>query len=397
MTAHLVAGLAFGDEGKGATTDALVRQYSADLVIRYNGGAQCAHNVVTPSGVHHTFAQFGSGTFIPGCRTYLSQFVLVNPGTMLVEELDLQTQGVTDAWSRMFVHKKAVVTTPYQISVNRLQEMDRGNERHGSTGMGIGVTREDHLKHGDKVLMVEDLYSPSRTRDKLRFIRQLSQEKVGDIRLKTPQMEQEVLRITRDVETDSWVMARYYDWYSKMRERIVDSPPPSKTNVVFEGAQGMLLDEEYGFKPHTTWSDITFNNANRILREMGMDPHFANKIGVLRTYFTRHGAGPFPSENPNVVFDETHNKGEDYTGAIRKGDFDLPMTLYSLKCIGGVDSFAINHMDAFHPLGYMGVRISKTDTVDILRKNFLPMLTEITEIPVKIVGNGPTFADREFK
>ena len=97
------------------------------------------------------------------------------------------------------------------------------------------------------------------------------------------------------------------------------------------------------------------------------------------------------------MFDETHNKGKEYTGAIRKGDFDLPLTLYSLKCIGRVDSFAINHMDAFHPLGYMGVRISKTDTVDILRKNFLPMLTEITEVPVKIVGNGPSFADREFK
>ena len=398
MIAHVVAGLAFGDEGKGATTDALVRRYNADLVIRYNGGAQCAHNVVTPGGVHHTFAQFGSGTFISGCRTYLSQYVLVNPGTMLVEELDLQTQGVTDAWSRMFVNKKAVITTPYQISVNRLQEMDRGNGRHGSTGMGIGVTREDHLEHGDKVLMVEDLYSPSRTKDKLEFIQKISKDKLMELKLPvdTEQVRQEVFRITRSVETDSWVMARYYDWYSKMRGRIVDCPPPVTKDVVFEGAQGLLLDEKYGFQPHTTWSDITFANAHKILAEMSCNPP-VHKVGVFRTYFTRHGAGPFPSENPAVIFDENHNKGEEFTGAFRKGDFDLPMTLYSLKCIGGVDSFAINHMDAFHPLGYMGMRISKTDTVDVLRKNFLPMLTEMTEVPVRIVGNGPSYTDREFR
>lgn len=396
MTAHMVAGLAFGDEGKGATTDALVRHYNADLVIRYNGGAQCAHNVVTPSGVHHTFAQFGSGTFIPGCRTYLSQYVLVNPGTMLVEELDLQTQGVTDAWSRMFVNKKAVITTPYQISINRLQEMDRGDGRHGSTGMGIGVTREDHLAYGDKVLLVEDLYSPSRTKEKLDFIQQITKEKMMELKMSiTPRAQTEVFRISNRTETTSWAMGRYAAWYSKMRERIVDCPPDSRNDVVFEGAQGMLLDEKHGFQPHTTWSDITFRNAYKILNEWKKcDVH---KIGVLRTYFTRHGAGPFPSENSAVIFDENHNKGEEFTGSFRKGDFDLPLTLYSLKCIEGIDSFAINHMDAFHPLGYMGVRISKTDTVDILRKNFLPMLTEMTEVPVRIVGNGPSYTDREFR
>lgn len=88
--AFLVAGLGFGDCGKGSIVDALVRAYNSDLVVRYNGGAQCGHNVVTKYGQHHTFAQFGSGTFVEGCRTYLSRFVLINPVSMMNEEKALR-------------------------------------------------------------------------------------------------------------------------------------------------------------------------------------------------------------------------------------------------------------------------------------------------------------------
>ena len=84
--AILVAGLGFGDEGKGSIVDALVRKHGAHTVVRYNGGAQAAHNVVDLDGRHHTFSQFGSGTFVPGTRTFLSRFMVVNPLGMLIEE-----------------------------------------------------------------------------------------------------------------------------------------------------------------------------------------------------------------------------------------------------------------------------------------------------------------------
>ena len=86
----LVSGLGFGDEGKGSIVDYLVRTKGAEVVVRFNGGAQAGHNVVTPEGLHHTFSQFGSGTFVPGVKTHLSRFMILNPLGMIREEEHLQ-------------------------------------------------------------------------------------------------------------------------------------------------------------------------------------------------------------------------------------------------------------------------------------------------------------------
>src|SRR5664279_3027640 len=101
MRAYIVLDLGFGDCGKGLLTDFLARRTSAGLVVRYNGGAQAGHNVVAPDGRHHTFSQFGSGTFIPGVKTYLSKYVLIHPGALLVEGNILEKLGVRDAFSRL--------------------------------------------------------------------------------------------------------------------------------------------------------------------------------------------------------------------------------------------------------------------------------------------------------
>ena len=85
MRAYVVVDLGFGDAGKGLLTDFLTRHFNAGLVVRYNGGAQAGHNVVAPDGRQHTFSQFGSGTFIPGVKTYLSRHVGIHPGALLVE------------------------------------------------------------------------------------------------------------------------------------------------------------------------------------------------------------------------------------------------------------------------------------------------------------------------
>jgi adenylosuccinate synthase len=395
-----VAGLGFGGEGKGSVVDALVTKHNADLVVRYNGGAQCAHNVVTPSGIHHTFAQFGSGTFSPICRTYLSRFVLINPGTMLVEEQDLGSKGITTAWDRMYVDEQAVVITPFQISLNRLQELSRGDARHGSTGMGIGVTREHHLKYGARVLTVSDLSSKENTKKKLEFIRNVCLTEVKSLRTlpSTIQAKEEVFRIENGPETTSWVMGRYDEWLQKVN---ICSELPHYNNVVFEGGQGVMLDENYGFQPYTTWSDTTFSNAFTLLHEIkwgcNLFPSKIFKVGVLRSYYTRHGAGPFPSENPLVRFDEPHNTNIEYTGSFRKGDFDLSLAIKAIRIVNGVDFLAINHMDVFRQQEYMNVRLSAEEIVTIKVKNFLPMLTEVLGAPIGIVGYGPSFSDKEFR
>jgi adenylosuccinate synthase len=143
MKSIITVGLGFGDEGKGTVVDALVRRYNAKLVIRYNGGAQCAHNVITDDGRHHCFHQFGSGSLVPGCRTLLTKHVLVNPLVMFTEALQLEMIGVPNALKNMFIDERALVTTPYHRAMNRLREYSRNEQCHGSCGMGIGETMAD--------------------------------------------------------------------------------------------------------------------------------------------------------------------------------------------------------------------------------------------------------------
>ena len=116
-------------------------------VVRFNGGAQAAHNVVTRDGRHHAFAQFGAGTFTPGVRTHLSRFVLLDPLALAAEATHLAIVGVPDALDRLTVDRDALLTTPYHRAANRARELARGNHRHGSCGMGIGETASYALTH----------------------------------------------------------------------------------------------------------------------------------------------------------------------------------------------------------------------------------------------------------
>src|SRR6185437_7482443 len=110
MLAFLVAGLAFGDEGKGATVDALCRKFPIDLIVRYNGGCQAAHNVIAPEGTHHTFSQFGSGMLANHhVRTHLSQYMMVEPLSMMNEASSLSWK-TRDPFSRTTVHARCPVT-----------------------------------------------------------------------------------------------------------------------------------------------------------------------------------------------------------------------------------------------------------------------------------------------
>ncbi|WP_280342182.1 adenylosuccinate synthetase, partial [Nocardia neocaledoniensis] len=146
---HLVVvDLGFGDAGKGATVDWLCAP-EADLgvaaVVRFNGGAQAAHNVVA-DGRHHTFAQFGAGTF-HGVPTLLSRHMLVEPMALAAESERLAALGVRDPLGLLAIDGRALLTTPIHIAANRAREDARGSSRHGSCGRGIGETAWYALEH----------------------------------------------------------------------------------------------------------------------------------------------------------------------------------------------------------------------------------------------------------
>src|SRR6266545_215189 len=185
--AFLTVDLGFGDSGKGSIVDFLTRIHAAHTVVRYNGGAQAAHRVVTdgPNPREHVFAQFGSGT-LAGAATHLSRFMLLDPLAMVAEERHLQSLGVPDAFQRTTIDERALVITPFQRAANRLKELARGDGRHGSCGMGIGETMADYLRYGDRVVLAGDLASSDALRAKLAFVRAANLAKIEALRPALP-------------------------------------------------------------------------------------------------------------------------------------------------------------------------------------------------------------------
>ncbi len=351
MKSIITVGLGFGDEGKGTVVDALVRRYGAKLVIRYNGGAQCAHNVITDDGRHHCFHQFGSGTLVPGCCTLLTKHVLVNPLVMFTEALQLERIGVPNALKGMFIDERALVTTPYHRAMNRLREYSRNEKCHGSCGMGIGETMADSLRRPDGALRVGDLLDHKILRDKLNRTRNemVSQSKQINLdgRYEEPLVEKELS--TFDVPIEEMV-EKYNRFTASVY--ILDASQISdlleeQNHVIFEGAQGVLLDENHGFHPHTTWSTTTSTNAHTFLQEFGQ-PELL-ELGIMRSYATRHGPGPFPTYNLDLTAKVTssgeHNSTEQWQKDFRCGWLDLAMLDYALRINGPCDGLVVTHVD----------------------------------------------------
>lgn len=348
--AILLAGLGYGDEGKGATVDYLVRQHNAKAVVRYNGGPQAAHNVVTDDGRHHTFAQWGSGTFNPGVLTYLSRFMLFNPFNMVKEGDHLVGLGVPDAFDRLYVDRDAPVVTPYHRAANRVREQARGVGRHGSCGLGIGETMIDLIELGPEAIYVKDLTNASVLRRKL--------EQVRERKVKALQEAIYILNgggnVSAELEIllDSGFISTLVEDYQEVSKlfQTVDggflAEVLKKGPVVFEGAQGVLLDQTYGFQPYTTWTDITYNNAEKLLQD-SMFTGEVSKVGVLRAYATRHGAGPFTTEDDflTATYPDLHNGIGEWQGSFRVGNFDLVAAKYALEVIGGIDELALTCLD----------------------------------------------------
>jgi len=347
----VVADLGYGDAGKGSVVDFLTRDLQAHTVIRYNGGPQAAHNVVTPDGRHHTFAQFGSGTFVPGVRTYLSRFMLVEPYALFNEEAHLYRLGVTDAFARTLLDRDALVITPYQQAANRLRERARGANRHGSCGLGIGETRADALQHPDDALVAGELADRAGVLRKLGRLRDAKRAELDEVwpLLRTLPAAVGDLAVFQDAALPEIIADNYATLAALVRivdERALSEIVNAPGVIVFEGAQGVLLDEDFGFAPYTTWSKTTFDNAAMLLAEQAYGGSMM-RLGLLRTYFTRHGAGPFVSEDAalNRLLPEPHNRTSEWQQSFRLGHFDLPAARYALDVAGPVDALALTHLD----------------------------------------------------
>ena len=324
--ALIVQGSFFGDEKKGGWVDYLTAKFSKNLVIRFNGGANAAHNVLVDN-VHHCFSQFGSGTF-SGADTLLSQFTLVEPLALEIEAQILQPKLGYNSLKHVFIDSRAKLITPFHILANRL------NSKSGSTtGMGIGVTMQDSLDRPARYLTIGDVFK-SGFGDKLvetkEYILDTYPDNKAYHKVSIPSLIKKYWKILSQVEILDAADTNY----------LVD-----ERSIIFEGAQGILLDENKGFHPYTTWSTTTKDNALRILADAGIKEHYT--FGATRIYGTRHGDGVFPTfdEYLTKILPEPHNTYNESQGNFRNGWLDTVLLQYAISANGGVDSLLVSHCD----------------------------------------------------
>lgn len=297
----VVIGCNYGDEGKGLVTDYLASK-SKSLVVRFNGGAQAGHTVVTPDGLRHVFHHFGSGTLCDS-PTFLSNHFVVNP-MMFMRELKLLKDPV------VYVDPRAYVTTPYDMMLNQAAERSRRN-RHGSCGIGINETieRNENSSFGFKVEDIE-----------MMTCRPMS-EIYEEIRKIWVPARAAALGITEPMPfvDDPQILANYILDLKAMMKVIKISYLEEinwKHDFIFEGAQGLLLDENHKNFPYVTRSKTDKTNVLEILKESDMKqtPEF---YYVSRSYLTRHGEGPLENELPDpIALDET-NVENPFQGKLR--------------------------------------------------------------------------------
>ena len=432
MARHFaVTGLGYGDEGKGSIVDALAMRLNSPYVVRYNGGAQAAHHVVLEDGTTHRFSSWGSGT-LRGAKTYLASRFILNAYSMFSEAKKLRSFIGKNPWEEIVASPLCPVTTYIHVYLNRLRELARGGNRHGSCGMGIGETYEmEDLGIG--VLRASDIRDEFTINELLREQAEWAQEEVSKLTIsKTDDYIDKVIDILHNkdlipIEVDRIlalgnVLDVLDDFdYDFLREL------SNTENVIWEGAQGLLLDEEIGFFPHVTRSKTDITWIEEELSTIDLV-----SIGVTRTYMTRHGNGPFPSEGApgfsKLTFKD-HNKEGKWQGNFRVGALDIPALKYGLDnikvppdylaitCVDALDSFGslIPVCSAYKGEGllletdipfYDSLDCRSDNTLELSHKSgiyiFTPKETYIEKISnslgieLGITSSGPKASDKKF-
>lgn len=419
--AIITVGLGFGDESKGAWVDALCVKEHVDLVVRYSGGSQCGHNVEVPAderdgGKRHCFSQLGAGSMC-GVRTYLAPQVIINPQALEreVESLRHNFSLMSDQLSRLLIiDERCLVSTIFHQIVNQAKEVTRNSspdsdKRHGSCGHGIGETRRYWLQYGADAIIAKDLKDYPTLSAKMELLRQRLQAQTTRIDLRLESVHRETRRL--------------FDIGKRLQ---ISGYIPDFKMAVFEGAQGVLLDEWCGFFPYVTHSTVTTQHALELCRMAGVDE--VCTLGLTRSYTTRHGAGPLPTYSRTLTEElpDPGNPANDWQGNFRCGYLDLPLLKYAVSCceqFGSVDGLLVSHLDQYPgrlchrhlssmrgpefviPVGPPNLKRQEelgqwlgqcgiTDIIDVDREGLLERLGQIR--PVLGTAVGPTFKDRLF-
>ncbi|MEO0310152.1 MAG: adenylosuccinate synthase, partial [Gloeomargarita sp. DG02_3_bins_56] len=337
MANVIVIGAQWGDEGKGKITDLL--SASADVVVRYQGGVNAGHTVVV-AGRTFKLHLIPSGILYPDTQCIIGSGTVIDPQVLLEEMTQLEQLGVPT--TNLWISQTAHVTMPYHRLIDQAEEEYRGQHRIGTTGRGIGPTYAD--KSDRTGIRIQDLLDPEGLREQLTWT--ISQKNLV--------LEKLYNRPPLDAEE---IIQQYLDYAQRLKPHIVDSTlvlweaVQKRRNILFEGAQGTLLDLDHGTYPYVTSSNPVAGGA---CVGAGIGPTMIDRvIGVAKAYTTRVGEGPFPTELQGDEGDHLCERGAEFgttTGRKRRcGWFDGVIGRYAVR-INGMDCLAITKLDVLDEL-----------------------------------------------
>ncbi|MBW4508577.1 MAG: adenylosuccinate synthase [Scytonematopsis contorta HA4267-MV1] len=337
MANVIVIGAQWGDEGKGKITDLLSR--SADVVVRYQGGVNAGHTIVV-KGQTFKLHLIPSGILYPKTDCIIGSGTVIDP-QVLITELE-QLKKVNISTDNLFISETAHVTMPYHRMIDKASEERRGSHKIGTTGRGIGPTYADKSERtGIRML---DLMDSQQLQEQLEWTinyKNIILEKLYNLPPLDPKQ----------------VIDEYLGYAERLRPFVVDASLKiynaiqRRRNILFEGAQGTLLDLDHGTYPYVTSSNPVAGGA---CVGTGLGPTMIDRvIGVSKAYTTRVGEGPFPTELDGEIGELLCDRGAEFgttTGRKRRcGWFDAVIGRYAVR-INGLDCLAITKLDVLDEL-----------------------------------------------
>jgi adenylosuccinate synthase len=331
MKVDVLLGLQWGDEGKGKIVDVLAPGY--DVVARFQGGPNAGHTLEF-DGIKHVLHQIPSGIFRPGTRNVIGNGVVLDPIVFKTEIEKLQKYKL-DVKSNLFISKKATLIIPSHRLLDQAQEKAKGENKIGSTLKGIGPSYQD--KVGRQGLRVGDVLSIN-FKIKLQKLVDLHMNilKHHDISFNWEELNAQFQEAVEFLKGFKLIDSEYF----------LNQELKAGSSILAEGAQGSLLDIDFGSYPFVTSSSTVTAGA---CTGLGVAPcHIGEVFGIFKAYSTRVGSGPFPTELLNEEGESMRKEGNEYgstTGRPRRcGWIDLPSLKYSIM-INGVTQLLMMKAD----------------------------------------------------
>lgn len=387
MNTKIIIGAQWGDEGKGKIVDLLSKD--TDVVVRYQGGANAGHTIIV-NGKKFVLHLIPSGILHKDVICVIGNGVVLDPIAFLEEVKFLNKNGI-DTESRIFILPNTHLVLPFHQKIDQISEQ-RSNKKIGTTGKGIGPAYTD--KYSRIGIRVIDLIDEKYLRDLIE-----TNIKTKNALIKNYYKEEEISGIN------------VYEFLLSVRERLlkyvvhdplfVNKLLREGKRILFEGAQGALLDVDYGTYPFVTSSNPTiggvFTGSGVPLNAIG------EIIGVVKSYCTRVGEGPFPTELKNEIGEKLRINGNEFgatTGRPRRcGWFDLVALKYSLE-LNGINSLAITKLDVL--TGFEKIYVCTGYKIESKELDYFPIdihsLQKVKPIYKELKGwNKPVLGLRDYE